>query len=156
METRRPTGLPRRLPGSSPMRYRIESGGRPAFRISPAGQRKAGPEQQRSGSPPMSGLSADTAPWGGGGVGLHRKQLRRVRKSVAGRYYQLSVHAMIDTFLHDRMPGPQRLESGECWWCNCGKRETSPQSFGPGRPDQKAMEEDWEELSVGAPESAVS
>ena len=46
--------------------------------------------------------------------------MRRVRKSVAQRYYQLlSGHAAMSSFLHDRMSGPQRLETDECWWCRC-------------------------------------
>ena len=33
------------------------------------------------------------------------------------RYYQLlSGHAAIESFLHDRMTGPQRLDSDKCWW----------------------------------------
>ena len=42
--------------------------------------------------------------------GLRRRMLRRVRKSIAQRYYQLlSGHAAIGSFLHDLMAGPQRL-----------------------------------------------
>ena len=53
--------------------------------------------------------------------------MRRVPKSVAQRYYQrLSVHAATGSFLHDRMTGPQRLETDECWWCNCGRRGAGP------------------------------
>ena len=56
-----------------------------------------------------------------GGSGLQRRQLRRARKSLASRYYQLlSGHAAIGSFLHERMSGAQRWESSECWWCNCG------------------------------------
>ena len=58
-----------------------------------------------------------------GGPGFRRRAMRRVRKSVAQRYYQLlSGHAATGSFLRDRMTGPQRLETDECWWCNCGKR----------------------------------
>ena len=50
-----------------------------------------------------------------GGSGLRRRMLRRVPKSVAQWYYQLlSGHAAIGSFLHDRMTGPQRLETDEC------------------------------------------
>ena len=60
-----------------------------------------------------------------GGSGLRRRMLRKVRKSTAQRYYQLlSGHAAIGSFLHDRITGPQRLETDECWWCNCGKRQS--------------------------------
>ena len=42
-----------------------------------------------------------------GGPGLLRKALRKVRKSIAGRYYQpLSGHAAIGSSLHERMAGP--------------------------------------------------
>ena len=51
--------------------------------------------------------------------------LRRVRKPLAGRYYQLLPgHAAIGSFLHERMTGPLRLESGECRWYGSGKRES--------------------------------
>ena len=41
-----------------------------------------------------------------------------------GRYYQLlSGHAAIGSFLHDRMTGPQRLDTEKCWWCSCRKRQ---------------------------------
>ena len=71
-----------------------------------------------SGSPPMC---EGTAP--PGRTGFRGKQLRRVHKSIASRYYQLPLgHAAIGSFLHDRMTGAQRADSGECWWCNCGKR----------------------------------
>ena len=61
---------------------------------------------------------------------LRRIALCRVRKALAGRYYQLlSGHAAIGSFLHGRMAGPQRLESDECWWCGCGKRQMRHQLF---------------------------
>ena len=56
--------------------------------------------------------------------------MRRVRKSTAQRYFQLlSGHAAIGSFLHDRMSGPQRLDSDECWWCRCGKRQSRHRLF---------------------------
>ena len=56
--------------------------------------------------------------------------MRRVRKSVAQRYYQLlSGHAAIGSFLHDRMTGPQRLEKDECWWCSNGRRQSRHHLF---------------------------
>ena len=65
-----------------------------------------------------------------GGSGLRRRILRRIWGSTAQRYYQLlSGHAAIGFFLHDRMTGPQRLESDRCWWCNCGKRQTRHHLF---------------------------
>ena len=43
--------------------------------------------------------------------------MRRVRKATAQRYYQLLMgHAAIGSFLHERVTGPQRLGSDECWW----------------------------------------
>ena len=58
-----------------------------------------------------------------GGPGFCRRRLRRARKSTAQRHYQLlSGHAAIGSFLHDRMTGPQRLETDERWWCNCGRQ----------------------------------
>ena len=36
----------------------------------------------------------------------------------------MSGHAAIGSFLHDRITGPQCLESDECWWCNCGRRQS--------------------------------
>ena len=60
-----------------------------------------------------------------GGSDLRCRQLCRSRKSLASGYYQLfSGHAAIGSFLHERMTGPQRLESSECWWCNYGKRQS--------------------------------
>ena len=59
------------------------------------------------------------------GSGLRRKALRRVRKPLTSRYYQpLSGNAAIGSFLHERMTGPLRRESSECWWCSSGKRES--------------------------------
>ena len=53
-----------------------------------------------------------------------RRALRMVRKSLAGRYYQLlSGYAAIGSFLHERIAGPLRLESSDCRWCDSGKRE---------------------------------
>ena len=64
------------------------------------------------------------------GTGLRQRALHKVRKSLAGRYYQLlSGHAAIGTFLHDRMTGPQRLESDKYWWCSRGKRRTRHHLF---------------------------
>ena len=58
------------------------------------------------------------------------KQLRRARKSLVSRYYQLLAgHAAIGSFLYERMPGVQRLESSECWWCRCGRRRSRHHFF---------------------------
>ena len=61
---------------------------------------------------------------------LRRKALRRVRKSLVSRYYQLlSGHAAIGSFLHERMMGPLHLESDRCRWCNSGARESRHHLF---------------------------
>ena len=65
-----------------------------------------------------------------GGPGFRKRAMRRVRKSIAQRYYQLlSGHAATGSFLHDRVTGSQRAESDECWWCNCGKRQSRHHLF---------------------------
>ena len=65
-----------------------------------------------------------------GGSGLRRRLLRRTRKSVAGRYCQLlSGHAAIGSFMHERMSGPQRVATSECWWCNSGRRQSRHHLF---------------------------
>ena len=65
-----------------------------------------------------------------GGPGFRKRAMRRVRKLIAQRYYQLLLgHAVTGSFLHDRMTGPQRAESDECWWCNCGKRQSRHHLF---------------------------
>ena len=59
------------------------------------------------------------------GPGLRKKALRRVRKSLASRYYQLlSGHAAIGSFPHEKVAGPLRRESSERRRCSCGKRES--------------------------------
>ena len=65
-----------------------------------------------------------------GGSGLRRGALRKARKSLASRYYQLlSGHSAIGSFLHERMTGPQRLEPSACWWCNSEKRQSRNHLF---------------------------
>ena len=74
-----------------------------------------------------------TAQWISDHVRPERRYLLRSRrfqeeshaKSAAQRYYLLlSGRAAIGSFLYDRMTGPQRLQSDECWWCNCGRRQS--------------------------------
>lgn len=65
-----------------------------------------------------------------GGTGLRHRQLRCARKPLASRYCQpLSGHTAIGSFFHEHMTGPQRLESNERWWCNCGERQTRHHLF---------------------------
>ena len=93
-----------------------------------------------------------------GGPGLRRKPLRKVRKSLAGRYYQLlSGHAAIGSFLHERMIGPLRRESSERRWCGSGKRVAPPPFRGVSglaSPDPEAVEVGGKGLRVEAPYGA--
>ena len=80
-----------------------------------------------------------------GGSGFRRRALRRIRKATAQRYYQLlSGHAAIGSFLHDRMTGPQRLESDECWWYNCGKWQPRHHLFVECRAWSPQIRELWQ------------
>ena len=56
------------------------------------------------------------------GRGLRLRPLRRVPKSIAGRYYQLlSGHAAIDPYLKERI---HRVTDDKRWWCGGGKQQT--------------------------------
>ena len=60
------------------------------------------------------------------GRGVRRPQLRRMRKTLAGRYYQLlSSHAETGThrFLFSRTDTPQ------CWWCASGEPQSRHHLF---------------------------
>ena len=79
-----------------------------------------------------------------GGLGFRKRAMRRVRKSTAQPYYQLmSGHAAIGSFLHDRMTGPQRLESDGCWWCNCRRRQSRHHLFTECRAWAPQIRELW-------------
>ena len=79
-----------------------------------------------------------------GGLGFRKRAIRMVQKSTAQRYYQLmSGHAAIGSFLHDRMTGPQRLESDGCWWCNCGRRQSRHHLFTECRAWAPQIRELW-------------
>ena len=81
-----------------------------------------------------------------GGPGFRKRAMRRVRKSVAQRYYQvLSGHAATGSFLHDRMLGPQRLESDECWWCKC-ERQSRHHLFTECRAWAPQVRELWQRV----------
>ena len=70
--------------------------------------------------------------------------MRRVRTSIAQRCYQLlSGHAATGSFLHDRMTGSQRLETDECWWCSCGRRQTRHHLFTECRAWAPQIRELW-------------
>ena len=78
------------------------------------------------------------------GGGFRKRAMRRVRMSLAQRYYQLlSGHAATGSFLHDRMSGPQRLDSDECWWCNCGRRQSRIHLFTEFRTWAPQIRELW-------------
>ena len=91
---------------------------------------EAGHRRQGKGYPPVADhVRAERRYHPPGGSGLRRRLLRRVRKSTAQRYYQLLPGNAAIGSLHDRMAGPQRLESDECWWRNCGKKQTHHHLF---------------------------
>ena len=82
-----------------------------------------------------------------GGTGFRKRAMRRVHKSVAQRYYQLlSGHAATGSFLHDRMTGPQRLKTDECWWCNCGRRQSRYHLFTECRAWALQIKELWKRV----------
>lgn len=113
--------LAKEAAGGRPTTCQTSTGRRPVSRTYPESQPRIDPALPRSGSPPMSSRSEGTSPRG---TGLRGKQLRRTRKSLASRYYQLLMgHAAIGSFLHERVVGPQRAELNECWWCNSGRRQ---------------------------------
>ena len=56
-----------------------------------------------------------------------RKQLRRTRKALASRYYQLlSGHAAIGTYLHYKI---HKTDTDECWWCDSGEPQSRHRLF---------------------------
>ena len=60
------------------------------------------------------------------GRGLRRSPLRRARKTLAGRYYQLlSGHA--DTGTHRKRFG--RTDTADCWWCMSGEPQSRHHLF---------------------------
>ena len=71
------------------------------------------------------------------GKGLGRRQLRRTRKTVAGRYFWLLLEdAAIGPYLKDKI---RKTDSDKCWWCRGGKQQTAITSslsagHGPHRP----------------------
>ena len=60
------------------------------------------------------------------GKGVRRTQLRRVKKTLAGRYYQLlSGHA--ETGTHRHRFG--RTDTPACWWCTSGEPQSRHHLF---------------------------
>ena len=72
-----------------------------------------------------------------------RPPLRRTRKSVASRFFQLlSGHAVIAPFLKDRW-----IESDECWWCNeKGRKQSRDHLFKECKRWDKEIKELWKEV----------
>ena len=61
------------------------------------------------------------------GKDVRRKQLRRARKSVSGRYFQLmSGHAAIGPYLKDKIKKP---DDDKCWWCGGRKQQARHHLF---------------------------
>ena len=70
-----------------------------------------------------------------------RAPLRRTRKAVAARFFQLlSGHAMIAPFLKDRWGW---LDSEECWWCGRG-RQSRDHLFKDCKRWKNEIEELWD------------
>ena len=85
-----------------------------------------------------------------GGTGFRRRALRKVRKSTAQRYYRLlPSHVAIGSFLHDRMTGPQRLDTCECWWCSCGKQRLRYYLFTECQAWAPQIRTLWQRIRVG-------
>ena len=86
------------------------------------------------------------------GRGVRRRMLRWVRKSLAGRYYQLlSGHASIGSFLHERAGS---VESSACWWCESEATVATPplhRVYDVDTADQETLEEGSEGLQMEAP-----
>ena len=80
----------------------------------PASPNWLGRPQSEGRWPSHSGLEITSAPNAATSPWRHRlqKDHAKVRKATAQRYYQLLTgHAAIGSFLHNRMTGPQRLDS---------------------------------------------
>ena len=76
--------------------------------------------------------------------GLRRKHLRRTRKSLAGRYYQLlSRHAAIGTYL----VRIKKTDTSECWYDN-GELQSRNRLFTSSRAWAPQIRRLWEGLWV--------
>ena len=72
-----------------------------------------------------------------------RKELRKARKGVASRFFQLlSGHAMIAPFLKERW---KWTDSDRCWWCG-GGRQGRDHLFKECTTWKKEIAELWEEV----------
>ena len=81
------------------------------------------------------------------GRGLRREVLRRTRKSLTNRYYQLlSEYAAIGTYVRDKIKG---ADTGGYWWCSSGEPPLR-QVPGVGPLDQEAVEGHREGVRVEA------
>ena len=78
------------------------------------------------------------------GKGLRQQQLRRSRKSVIGRYYQLlSGHTAIGSYLHDKI---HKIDTDECWWCGSGERQSRHHHFRSCRAWARQAREMWKDI----------
>ena len=74
-----------------------------------------------------------------------RKELRGVRKELAGRYYQLlSGHAATATHLRRIGQAP----SEGCWWCGSGERQTRLHLFSRCRRWTPEIKELWRRVNA--------
>ena len=77
--------------------------------------------------------------------GKMRRELRGVRKELAGRYYQLlSGHAATAT--HLKRIG--QISSEDCWWCGSGERQTRLHLFSRCRRWTPEIRELWRRLNA--------
>ena len=60
---------------------------------------------------------------------LYADERLRISGSPSACKPRADPHSNIGSFLHDRMTGPQRLDTDKCWWCSCGKRQTRHHLF---------------------------
>ena len=135
---------PRRRPQARLTTFQTRCAGRPVYPTWPGGLRSDG------WVPPPCGLDhvrPERRYFPPGDPGFRKRAMRRVRKSTAQGYCQLlSGHAAIGSFLHDRMTGPQRLDSDECWWCGCGRRQTRHHLFTGCRAWTPKIRELWQRV----------
>ena len=86
------------------------------------------------------------------GSGLRRKALRKVRKSLAGRYYQLtSGHTTTGSFLHERMTGPIVRSRASAGGAAAGREShatISSRSARPGPLKSEGCGSEWKGLRV--------
>jgi hypothetical protein len=69
-----------------------------------------------------------------------RKALKKERKSLASRYYQLLTgHAITASYLSEKI---KKTDSDRCWWCDSYKKQTRHHLFvecDKWKPQQKVL-----------------